>query len=149
MELRQRDGECNRQASIDSIDWRSSAIAGTPLTDGYHFAQTLTNDYGRPYGQGENLYSGISGHVALGPFASYLRVELQRTAPGPVTPSSADAAIAAADFTPLAAAGPTSGFTRGRLLEGYVSYTFTTTNSPLESKRCGGGPARRAAALQQ
>src|ERR1700689_1090661 len=28
-ELRQRDGECNRQASIDSIDWRSTAIAGT------------------------------------------------------------------------------------------------------------------------
>ena len=51
-ELRQRDGECNRQAAIDSIDSRSTAIAGAPLTDGYHFAQTLTNDYGRPYGRG-------------------------------------------------------------------------------------------------
>src|ERR1700675_2269317 len=30
LELRQRDGECNRQAAIDSIDWRSTAIAGTP-----------------------------------------------------------------------------------------------------------------------
>ncbi len=53
VELRQRDGQCNRQAVIDSIDWRSSAIAGTPITDGYHSAQTLTNDYGRPYGEGE------------------------------------------------------------------------------------------------
>jgi hypothetical protein len=124
VELRQRDGQCNRQAAIDSIDWRSSAIAGTPITDGYHFAQTLTNDYGRPYGQGENLYTGISGHAAFGPFASYLRVELQRVAPAPVTPASADAAIAAADFTPSAALGPTSNFTRGQVLEAYVSYTF-------------------------
>src|SRR5882757_614158 len=124
VELRQLDGQCNRQAVIDSTYWRSSAIAGAPLTDGYHFAQTLTNDYGRPYGQGENLYTGVSGHVALGSFASYARVELQRTSPGPVVPSSADAAIAAADFTPAAAAGPSSGFSRGRVLEAYVSYTF-------------------------
>src|SRR5271165_7104598 len=83
VELRQRDGQCNRQATIDTIAWRSSAIAGPPLSDGYHFAQTLTNDYGRPYGQGANLYTGISGHAAFGPFASYMRVELQRTAPAP------------------------------------------------------------------
>ncbi len=123
-ELRQRDGECNRQAAIDSIDWRSRAIAGAPLTDGYHFAQTLTNDYGRPYGNGSNIYTGISGRAAFGSFASYVRVELQRTAPGVLTPASADAAIAAADFTPTAAAGPVSGFSRGRVLEAYASYTF-------------------------
>ena len=35
VELRQLDGQCNRQAVIDSTYWRSSAIAGTPLTDGY------------------------------------------------------------------------------------------------------------------
>ncbi len=81
------------------------AIAGAPLTDGYHFAQTLTNDYGRPYGSGANIYTGISGRAAYGSFASYVRVELQRTAPGVVTPASADAAIAAADFTPSAAVG--------------------------------------------
>ena len=124
VELRQRDGECHRQAAIDSIDWRSSAIAGAPVTDGYHFAQTLTNDYGRPYGQGSNIYTGISARAASGSFAAYIRAELQQTSTGPVTPSSADAAIAAADFTPLAAAGPVSGFTRGRVLEAYVSYTF-------------------------
>ncbi len=124
VELRQREGQCNRQAAIDSIDSRSTAIAGAPLTDGYHFAETITNDYGRPYGRGANIYTGISTRAALGSFASYLRVDLQRTAPGVVTPSSADAAIAAADFTPTAAAGPVSGFTRGRVLEAYASYTF-------------------------
>ena len=76
-ELRQRDGECNRQATIDSIYSRSSVIAGPPITDGYHFAQTLVNDYGRPYGQGENLYSGIAARAASGSFASYVRFDLQ------------------------------------------------------------------------
>jgi hypothetical protein len=141
-ELRQRDGECNHQASIDSIDWRSTAIAGAPLTDGYHFAQTLTNDYGRPYGQGSNIYTGVSGHVASGPFAGYLRAELQRTVPAPMTPSSADAAIAAADFTPTAAAGPTSGFVRGRILEGYVSYTFHDNQLSFGKQALWWGPGK-------
>jgi hypothetical protein len=142
VELRQLDGQCNRQAAIDSIGWRSSAIAGTPITDGYHFAQTLTNDYGRPYGQGENSYTGIAGHAAWGSFASYMRVELQSTAPGPVTPSSADAAIAAADFTPVAAAGPSSGFTRGRVLEAYVSYTFHNNQFSFGKQALWWGPGK-------
>ena len=142
LELRQRDGECNRQAAIDSIDWRSTAIAGTPVTDGYHFAQTLTNDYGRPYGSGANIYTGISGRAAFGPFASYVRVELQRTAPGVVTPASADAAIAAADFTPAAASGPVAGFTRGRALEAYVSYTFHNNQLSFGKQALWWGPGK-------
>jgi hypothetical protein len=141
-ELRQRDGECNRQAAIDSIYSRSAAIAGPPITDGYHFAQTLVNDYGRPYGQGENLYSGIAARAASGSFASYVRFDLQRTAPAPMAPASADAAIAAADFTPLAAQGPVSGFTRGRLLEGYVSYAFHDNQFSFGKQALWWGPSK-------
>jgi hypothetical protein len=142
VELRQRDGECNRQAAIDSIDWRSTAIAGAPLSDGYHFAQTLTNDYGRPYGSGANIYTGISGRAAFGSFASYVRVELQRTAPGVVTPASADAAIAAADFTPAAASGPVSGFSRGRAIEAYASYTFHNNQLSFGKQALWWGPGK-------
>ena len=142
VELRQREGECNRQAAIDSIDWRSRAIAGAPLTDGYHFAQTLTNDYGRPYGRGANIYTGISGRAAFGSFASYVRVELQRTAPAAVTPAAADAAIAAADFTPAAASGPVSGFNRGRALEAYASYTFHNNQLSFGKQALWWGPSK-------
>ena len=142
VELRQRDGECNRQAAIDSVYSRSTAIAGAPLTDGYHFAQTLTNDYGRPYGRGSNIYSGISGRAAFGSFASYARVELQRTAPGVVTPSSANAAIAAADFTPTAAAGPVSGYARGRVIEAYASYTFHNNQLSFGKQALWWGPSK-------
>jgi len=141
-ELRQRDGKCNRQVAIDSVDWRSRAISGAPLTDGYHFAQTLMNDYGRPYGSGANIYTGISGRAAFGPFASYVRVELQRTAPGVATPASADAAIAAADFTPAAASGPVSGFNRGRALEAYASYTFHNNQLSFGKQALWWGPGK-------
>jgi hypothetical protein len=142
VELRQQDGQCNRQAAIDSIDWRSSAIAGAPLTDGYHTAQTLINDYGRPYGQGSNLYTGVSMRAAAGPFASYLRYELQQTATAPLTPPSANAAIAAADFTPQAAAGPVSGFARGRVLEAYVSYTLHNNQLSFGKQALWWGPGQ-------
>ncbi|HTZ57390.1 MAG TPA: capsule assembly Wzi family protein [Acidobacteriaceae bacterium] len=142
VELRQRDGECYPQAAIDSIDYRSTAIAGTPISDGYHFAQTLTNDYGRPYGEGSNLYTGLSARASSGPFAAYLHAELQQTAPGPATPSSADAAIAAADFTPSAQAGPVSGFTRGRVLEGYGSYTFHNNQFSFGNQALWWGPGK-------
>jgi Capsule assembly protein Wzi len=141
-ELRQQDGRCNRQAAIDSIDWRSSAIAGAPLTDGYHAAQTLINDYGRPYGQGSNLYTGISMRAAGGPFAAYLRTEIQQTATAPLIPASSDAEIAAADFTPLAAAGPVSGFTRGRVLEAYASYTFHNNQLSFGKQALWWGPGQ-------
>src|ERR1700722_5960539 len=142
VELRQRDGECNRQAAIDSIDWRSTAIAGAPLTDGYHFAQTLTNDYGRPYGRGANIYTGVSGRAAFGSFAGYVRAELQRTAPAVVPPASADAGIAAADFTPAAASGPISGFNRGRALEAYVSYTIHNNQLSFGKQALWWGPSK-------
>jgi hypothetical protein len=66
LEVQRRDGEPNREAGIESIDVGSTALAGVPLTDGYHSAQTMTNHYRRPYGQGENLYAGISLRAAAG-----------------------------------------------------------------------------------
>ena len=77
-------------------------------------------------------------------------LELQRTAPGPVTPSSADAAIAAADFTPTAAAGPDSGFTRGRVLEGLRLLHLSQQPAHLwKASVVVGSGQRRSAAVQQ
>jgi hypothetical protein len=35
-------------------------ISGTPLRDSYHLGSTIINDYGRPYANGFNNYSGAS-----------------------------------------------------------------------------------------
>jgi Capsule assembly protein Wzi len=52
-------------------------ISGTPLRDSFHLGQTIINDYGRPYEEGFNNYTGFSAHSELGRFALYFRGEYQ------------------------------------------------------------------------
>src|SRR6266699_3842407 len=44
------DGDDGGTFRLESIYSRTEHISGKPLTDGYHFAQTQINDFGRPYG---------------------------------------------------------------------------------------------------
>ena len=141
-ELRRREGARNREALVESLDIRSTSIIGSPLTDGYHNAQTLINDYGRPYGQGENLYAGVALRATGGPFAGYIRTELQQAAAGFSRPLSANSSIAEADFTPAAAEGPESGFTRGRVLEAYVSFAFHNNQISFGKQALWWGPSK-------
>jgi membrane-associated phospholipid phosphatase len=76
-ELRGLDGGNNPGASIDSVYTRFTGISGQPLRDGYHFGQTIINDYGRPYGEGFNAISGITAHAVAGPFSLYVQGEYQ------------------------------------------------------------------------
>ena len=62
---------------IESIYSASRAITGTPLDDSFHLGQTVINDYGRPFENGFNNYSGVSGYAIAGRFTLYLRGELQ------------------------------------------------------------------------
>ncbi len=71
------NGAANLGLSLDSIYTRVSGISGTPLEDGLHFGQTIVNDYGRPYGEGFNNVTGISGHAVAGPLSFYVRAEYQ------------------------------------------------------------------------
>jgi hypothetical protein len=71
------DGAPNTAAQAENAYTRVTAITGTPLRDSFHFGQTLANDYGRPYGQGANEITGLSGHAEAGPFAFYGRAEYQ------------------------------------------------------------------------
>ncbi len=95
------DGARNLDASVDSIYERTMEISGPPLRDGYHFAQTIVNDYGRPFGQGLNAITGISASAEAGPFAFNFRGDIYK-APS-VSPLSAGqlSALGTADLLPL------------------------------------------------
>ena len=97
------DGAPNLAASLDSIYTRVTGVSGSPLRDGYHFAQTLVNDFGRPYGEGFNAVSGITAHAVAGPLAFYIRGEYQHAPSTPSDPLSVLQATAAADGTPVLA----------------------------------------------
>ncbi|HEY7616198.1 MAG TPA: capsule assembly Wzi family protein, partial [Terriglobales bacterium] len=118
----------NTGLGLESVYTRVTGISGSPLRDGYHFGQTITNDFGRPYGKGMNAVMGLSGRAVAGPFAFYARGEYQQA--GSVDPLSQNALnqIAIADFRLLNLSRAPSGYSiytgpydRFQLLEGTVS----------------------------
>jgi len=147
LELQRRAGDRNVEFRLESLDQRVTSIAGTPLTDGYHFAETLVNDDGRPFAEGANIYTGASFRAAAGPFAAYANAEIQRVPSAPTPNLQAQGEIAAADFSPAAAAGPSSNFLRGRLLDAYVSFTFSNNQFTFGRQSLWWGPATSGATL--
>jgi Capsule assembly protein Wzi len=147
LELQRRAGDRNTELRVESIDQRITSIAGRPLTDGYHFAETIVDDNGRPFGQGANLYSGASVRATAGSFAVYISGEIQRV-PGASAPNAlAQQQIAIADFTTEAAAGPSSNFLRGRLLDTYASFAFANNQFTFGKQTLWWGPARSGSTL--
>src|SRR5581483_11734025 len=45
-------GGSNFDAGVDRVYTRFTGISGAPLRDGYHFGQTVINDFVRPYAEG-------------------------------------------------------------------------------------------------
>ena len=110
----------NRAIRLESVYTRFTGISGPPLTDGYHFGQTLYNDFGRPFQEGFNAIAGFSGWATAGRWVVYVRGEYQRAPSGPAIPVAAANAIAAIDITPVVAPSPTPTRSQARLLDTYV-----------------------------
>jgi hypothetical protein len=127
---------------IESVYSLARAISGTPLDDSFHLGQTIVNDYGRPYENGFNNYSGISGYATAGRFTLYARGEFQGApsatgysatlaqalsniddtsyfVPSSVSPYGPTTAVFNQTTIPQ---GPIATATQGRLLEAYLSY---------------------------
>jgi len=126
-ELTRTDGGRNLEVRLDSLYTRVTGISGTPLTDGYNFGTTLTNNYGRPFQEGGNVYSGLSGYGSAGPFAFYARAEYQRVPSAPGFSAAVRQAEASFEGVPIAPYTPFNEINRARLIEGYVSFTFKDT----------------------
>lgn len=121
------NGEANLGIGLDSIYARATEIVGPPLADGYHFGQTIVNDYGRPYARGFNDISGFTAHALAGPLAFFVQGEYQHAPGAPADSAQVLQAIAYADGAPiLGHALPllpnnTNAINRFRLLDSYVS----------------------------
>lgn len=96
-EINRLNGGQNLGVAIDSIYLRGTQISGPALTDGYHFGQTIINDYGRPYASGFNAIAGITAHAVAGPFSISVRGEYQHAPGVPSSPANVLDAIAQAD----------------------------------------------------
>jgi hypothetical protein len=129
---------------VESIYSVERGISGTPLRDSYHLGSTIINDYGRPYQNGFNDYSGASGYASAGRFLFYARGEFQGAPSGAGYSAGLAQALDVIDATtnafsnscalngtgcvplPVSALstiplGPISSATNGRVMEAYVS----------------------------
>ena len=115
------DDEQNLHAQLESVYQRSLGISGTPLTDGYHFGQTVSDDYGRPFQRGFNMVSGFSAWAVSGPFVFYGRGEYQYAPSGPAPSAATLSFVSTADYLPPnAPAVPVATTSRFRPLDAYV-----------------------------
>lgn len=114
-------GERNLGAQLESVYSRALDISGTPLTDNYHFGQTLLNDYGRPYEQGFNAVAGASGWTTAGPFVVYVRGEYQSAPSAPsLSPAALDFISGVDGLPPNPPPAPVVATSRFQLLDAYV-----------------------------
>jgi len=125
---------------LESVYENLMGISGTPLNDSYHFGQTLTNNYGRPYQEGFNTFDGLSGFATAGRFAIYVRGEYQHapTAAGYSLPIRQF--IATADNNPLQPLTPIPATNQFRLLDTYVAANLADWNLAFGKQSLWWGP---------
>ncbi len=115
------DGKENKTAQVESVYTRAVSISGPVLTDSYHFGQTLSDDFGRPFRRGSNGQFGASMWAAAGPFTVYLRGEFQHAPSAPALTEAERDVIASRDMVPVPPATPFSTVDRPHLLEAYAA----------------------------
>jgi len=106
---------------LDSAYARVTSISGPPLTDGYHFGQTIVNDYGRPYQRGANGLAGFSSTGVAGALAFSVRGEYEHAPSAAGFSQTVQNAIQTADFKGSQPASPIPAFNQFRLLDAYIS----------------------------
>jgi hypothetical protein len=111
---------------LESLYSRTEHISGRPLTDGYHFAQTQINDFGRPYGEGWSTANGFSAYSTRGPWVAYVRGEWQTAPSNPALPLTTRQVIERVDSLP--GLPPNTGqpsVSQFNLVEAYVGLTLS------------------------
>lgn len=123
-------------AQVESVYSMGRGMTGTPLRDSYHLGQSIINDYGRPYANGFNNYSGVSGYATSGRFVFYIRSEYQGAPSTTGYSTGLYQALATKDGTvnPISGvaypnqatipAGAIASANYGRFLEAYLSFQY-------------------------
>jgi hypothetical protein len=145
MELANLEGARNLGVQLESAYARGDEIAGRALRDSYDFAQTLYDDFGRPYGRGFNAVVGGSARAQAGPLAFYVRGEFQHGAALPdYTAAQAQAIVNANLFPTLPVSSvPTFGSTNEfRPIEAYVALNLANYQISFGYQTYDWGPAR-------
>lgn len=128
LELGLRQGRRNLNASVESIYSRMVSMSGPALTDSYHFGQTVSYDFGRPFQRGTNGQAGGALRAEDGPFSFYVRAEYQHAPSAPAPSQAVLNVIALRDEVPVPPDVGIHGIDRPRILDAYIALNL----SPLK-----------------
>lgn len=123
-ELEMLGGGPSARAHLESAYLRVTHIRGQPLTDAFHFGQTMGYEFGRPFRSGSNAFAGASAFATAGRVAVYVRGEFQHAPAAPPLPDAALDVIALRSRIPRPAAVPFSQVHRAALLDSYVAFNL-------------------------
>jgi len=140
-------GGNNRSVRLESVYTRATGIAGKPLNDSYHFGQTIINDYGRPFAEGFNNVTGVSGWASAGRYTIYVRGEYQGAPSSPAYSLQVRNAIAVMDANPVQPATPIASANQFRLLDTYVAANVANWDLAFGKQSLWWGPGKGSAFL--
>jgi len=139
-ELSALEGKPYESIRLDTVYSRITGIAGTPLNDN-NLGQTLINNYGRPYQEGFNNYTGFTARADDGRVSYYVSGEYQHSPSTPAYPLSARLAIASVNLEPLQPATPFAEINQFRLLDAYVSTKLLGQDISIGKQSLDWGPS--------
>jgi len=135
------DGNDRAALRLESIYSRTEHISGMPLTDGYTFAQTQINDFGRPYGEGWSTVNGFSVYATQGPWVAYVRGEEQSAPSIPAYSLTTRQTIQQVNqFPQLPPGTPQPSVTQFSLLDAYVGLMLSNYQVSFGKQSLSWGP---------
>ncbi len=147
-EIETADGGNNSQFRLESAYQRTEDISGSTLNDGYHFAQTQINDFGRPYGEGWNTITGFSAYSTSGRWTGYVRGEWQTAPAVPALSLTARKTIQNVDAIPqLPPSTGVPSVSQLRLLDAYIGLDFDNWQMTFGQQSLWWGPGQGDAML--
>src|SRR6185312_527488 len=130
---------------LESIYARFLQTAEPPLADGYHFGETIVNDYGRPYGRGSNAIAGFSASATFNRFSAFFRGEYQGASGAPSYSLAQRTFISQIDQNPLQPAAAKPFTNRFNPLEMYLGVQLGVFNVTFGKQSLWWGPGEQSA----
>ncbi len=137
-----------RAFRVESVYSRTGYVSGIPIRDGYHFAQTQINDFGRPYGEGWNNITGFSMSATAGRWVGYFRGEWQSSSGLPALPLKARETIQQLDHLPQTPPGKGQpAVSQYQVLDAYVGLMFSNWQISFGRQSLWWGPGNGGAIM--
>ena len=135
-----RGGAQNKAISIDRVYTRMQYISGPPLNDGFHFGQTIVDDFGRPFGEGLQQITGFESRAEAGRFSFFVRGEYQHAPSVPGYSTQVNQTLATIDIIPGESFNGIPQQNVFRLLDTYASFNLLSNEISVGKQTYWWGP---------